>query len=144
MNKQIKSQGFTIVELLIVIVIIAILAAITMVAYNGITNRAHGSAAKQAAQNVANKAEAYNAEKGNYPSSTTSLTSTATGNADGTTTDSSWYMPASSVSFGTPASGQTNDSTVSYESCNSNKGATVTYWDYEKKTTGSVKVGSCS
>lgn len=33
-------QGFTIVELLIVIVIIAILAAITVVAFNGIKNRA--------------------------------------------------------------------------------------------------------
>ena len=33
-------RGFTIVELLIVIVIIAILAAITIVAYNGIQQRA--------------------------------------------------------------------------------------------------------
>jgi prepilin-type N-terminal cleavage/methylation domain-containing protein len=33
-------QGFTIVELLIVVIVIAILAAITIVAYNGITNRA--------------------------------------------------------------------------------------------------------
>ncbi len=41
MTKQTKSRGFTIVELLIVIVIIAILAAITIVAYNGIQNRAN-------------------------------------------------------------------------------------------------------
>ena len=34
------SKGFTIVELLIVIVIIGILAAITIVAYTGIQNRA--------------------------------------------------------------------------------------------------------
>jgi len=33
-------RGFTIVELLIVVVVIAILAAITIVSYNGITNRA--------------------------------------------------------------------------------------------------------
>ena len=40
MNRQ---NGFTIVELLIVIVIIAILAAITVVAYNGIQDRSRTS-----------------------------------------------------------------------------------------------------
>lgn len=39
-----KQKGFTIVELLIVVVVIAILAAITIVAYNGISNRAKDSA----------------------------------------------------------------------------------------------------
>jgi len=39
-------RGFTIVELLIVVVVIAILAAITIVAYNGIQNRAKQSAAQ--------------------------------------------------------------------------------------------------
>lgn len=38
MNKH-KQRGFTIVELLIVIVVVAILAAVTVVAYNGIQNR---------------------------------------------------------------------------------------------------------
>jgi prepilin-type N-terminal cleavage/methylation domain-containing protein len=38
-----KNRGFTIVELLIVIVVIAILAAITVVAYNGIQQRAANS-----------------------------------------------------------------------------------------------------
>jgi prepilin-type N-terminal cleavage/methylation domain-containing protein len=39
-----KQTGFTIVELLIVVVVIAILAAITIVSYNGVTNRAYDSA----------------------------------------------------------------------------------------------------
>lgn len=43
-----KQSGFTIVELLIVVVVIAILAAITIVAYNGIQNRSKQSAAQAA------------------------------------------------------------------------------------------------
>lgn len=44
-----QQKGFTIVELLIVVVVIAILAAITIVAYNGIQNRAKHSSAQSAA-----------------------------------------------------------------------------------------------
>ena len=62
-----KSQGFTIVELLIVVVVIAILAAITIVSYTGITNRANQSASKAAATTVQKKAELYYSEVGNYP-----------------------------------------------------------------------------
>ena len=71
MTKQIKSKGFTIVELLIVIVVIAILAAITIVAYNGIQQRAHTTSAKTAAENLAKKLEAYNAVNNAYPTSNT-------------------------------------------------------------------------
>lgn len=39
-NPSATRNGFTIVELLIVVVVIAILAAITIVTYNGITNQA--------------------------------------------------------------------------------------------------------
>lgn len=39
-GRLMKTQGFTIVELLVVIVVIGILAAISIVAYNGIQDRA--------------------------------------------------------------------------------------------------------
>lgn len=45
MQRGQKQKGFTIVELLIVIVVIGILAAITIVAYNGIQERARMSSA---------------------------------------------------------------------------------------------------
>jgi prepilin-type N-terminal cleavage/methylation domain-containing protein len=72
-----KDKGFTIVELLIVIVVIGILAAITMVAYGNITTRANANAAKANAANVAKVAEAYNADDttpGGYPASLAALT----------------------------------------------------------------------
>lgn len=48
-----NKTGFTIVELLIVVVVIAILAAITIVAYNGIQSRAQNSAtASELSQNA--------------------------------------------------------------------------------------------
>src|SRR5688572_21565548 len=53
------STGFTIVELLIVVVVIAILAAITIVAYNGITNRANEAAAQSAVASAQKKIAAW-------------------------------------------------------------------------------------
>lgn len=49
---QEKNRGFTIVELLIVIVVIAILAAISVVAYNGIQDRAKMSKAQGDLRNL--------------------------------------------------------------------------------------------
>lgn len=54
-----RAKGFTIVELLIVVVVIAILAAITIVAYNGIQDRARQSAAQSAVSQATKKIHAY-------------------------------------------------------------------------------------
>jgi prepilin-type N-terminal cleavage/methylation domain-containing protein len=79
LNKNIKQMGFTIVELLIVIVVIGILAAITIVAYNGIQNRGKTSAAQSAAVSAQKKAEIYNTDgpTGTYPVSLATLTGAA-------------------------------------------------------------------
>lgn len=63
-----RDRGFTIVELLIVIVVIAILAAITIVAYNGVQNRARDTNNKTDAVSLVKVAEAVNADTGAYPS----------------------------------------------------------------------------
>jgi len=63
-----KQSGFTIVELLIVVVVIAILAAITIVAYNGIRDRAQVSALQSQLSQAMKKVQTtaiLNAE--NYP-----------------------------------------------------------------------------
>lgn len=57
-------RGFTIVELLIVVVVIAVLAAITVVAYNGITNQAKASAQAQDIAQWKKKSEIHKIEKG--------------------------------------------------------------------------------
>lgn len=62
-----KYRGFTIVELLVVIVVIGVLAAITVVSYTGITTKAKGAAAQTNANSIQQVAESYNAEAGYYP-----------------------------------------------------------------------------
>ncbi|MDO4712380.1 MAG: prepilin-type N-terminal cleavage/methylation domain-containing protein [Candidatus Saccharibacteria bacterium] len=62
-----KSKGFTLVELLIVIVVIAILAAISIVAYNGVTNKARDDERASNARNLLNAAAAYNSDNDKWP-----------------------------------------------------------------------------
>ncbi len=71
MRKSIN--GFTIVELLIVIVVIAILAAISIVAYNGIQDRANASSSQSATRQVATKVRAHTVENGTCPANLSSL-----------------------------------------------------------------------
>lgn len=60
-------SGFTIVELLIVVVVIAILAAISIVSYTGITNRATESAVNTDAVQLGKQVELFKAVNGRYP-----------------------------------------------------------------------------
>ena len=53
-------HGFTLVELLIVIVVIAILASISIVAYNGIQNRAKNVATQSDLRQIEGFLELYN------------------------------------------------------------------------------------
>lgn len=62
-----RKSGFTIVELLIAIVVIGILATISIVAYNGVSNNTHDTAVKSDLANFAKKIRLYHAEKGEYP-----------------------------------------------------------------------------
>lgn len=80
-------QGFTIVELLIVIVVIAILATISVVAYNGIQGRARDSGRQQDIRQLTRALELYYIDNGEYP---TAGGSTTINGSWSTTADASW------------------------------------------------------
>ena len=139
-------QGFTIVELLIVIVVIAILAAITVAAYNGIQNRSRTSAGSANASSVLKKAELYNSLYSGYPTYCQLVTNTVapTGTpTTGTGLGASTPCVAGGASTGTEVtivgiSGLTmiavtgttssSGSVVTYIKCPA-VGAKVGYWD---------------
>ncbi len=73
-SKQ-RQPGFTIVELLVVIVVIAILAAITIVSYNAVTNNATQKSVETDAQSMVSQLSKYRSEAGRYPDNLNSLTS---------------------------------------------------------------------
>lgn len=62
-----KQNGFTIIELLIVIVVIAILAAISIVAFTGIQARAENAKTIQATAAWVKALQLYKTDHGNYP-----------------------------------------------------------------------------
>jgi prepilin-type N-terminal cleavage/methylation domain-containing protein len=119
-----KERGFTIVELLIVIVVIGILAAITIVAYNGVQNRARTTTNQANAQEVQNKAEVYAADTGNgvFPANGTAFEAIVA-------TDTAALSPKVKLLLGTvlPASG--TPTVLIYQQCGTD-GAKVGYYDH--------------
>lgn len=75
-------QGFTIVELLIVIIVIAILATITLVAYNGMQTRALEGAMKADIRQAVNQLETNKALTGHYPSDDASANLSSSGDSE--------------------------------------------------------------
>ena len=132
--KQTKQRGFTIVELLIVVVIIAILAAITIVAYNGIQNRAKTSSAAASASAVQKKAEIYAVDNttspGNYPTTLSALT--------GAASTASYSLASGSVTLQTTAlvagTAPSSEKTINFYTCDSAKGYKIQYYDFTQGT----------
>jgi prepilin-type N-terminal cleavage/methylation domain-containing protein len=134
--KTMKSeQGFTIVELLIVIIVIGILAAIIIVAYNGVTSSARDSSAHAAGVTMQKKIEAYNAAVGNYPSAATTTNDLNTQTASALTGSGLTMDTTANI---TAANGTTK---VRVEICTAPAGATgyrVTYFNYITNTMPAV------
>lgn len=127
-------KGFTIVELLIVIVVIGILAAITLVTYNGVQARAKTTAAESAAKELQNKSEAYAADdslgNGAYPNANQLYAATGTA-ALSTGTKTNYFSGASGAAATTLTA---TNSSLGYQLCptTATTGAKITYWDYTK------------
>lgn len=146
-NIKSKNSGFTIVELLIVIVVIAILAAITIVAYNGIQNRAKDSSAQALGNNVIKKAEAYFTINSAYPTLTEfegnfapGLTVAGGGGAES-------KLDTNTIAA-LQATDPANENQVQYETCTTPAGASVTYWqtsgDVTKYLGSATALSTCS
>lgn len=89
-----RQLGFTIVELLIVIVVIGILAAITIVAYNGIQKRASDTRRQSDIDIITKSLELYYIDNGRYPAGSGSTTINASWS---TTADASWQNLATAL-----------------------------------------------
>ena len=70
-----RNQGFTIVELLIVIVVIGILALLVITTYSGIQQKARNSKRQTDVQSLQTQLEAFYSQNGYYPSLTDMNTS---------------------------------------------------------------------
>lgn len=90
-----NTTGFTIVELLVVIVVIAILAAISVVAYRGIQSRARDAERVQHIKAITTALEMYYIDHGQFPTSAcgSACPSPKSINAHwATTVDGSWSV----------------------------------------------------
>jgi len=131
-----QEEGFTLIELMIVIVILGVLAGIVLFAVNGINDRGVHAACRTDQSTITTGVEAYYAKNGNYPANLApTLTSgsniflkwdtsfvDSSGNPTAAATDTSvqrngsgytiLYDPASHDVWAAPGTGSTPDATT--------------------------------
>lgn len=134
-------RGFTIVELLVVIGILAILATIVVTSYTSIQNRTRAENAKNNALYLQRKLQSYYQINNTFPTpstTTTQLNALTATKLNGVLT------------LGTPTT-NTGEKTAKLDICSSGGvGYRITYWDYVSNTlpgtpqiTGGTSPSSC-
>lgn len=145
-------RGFTIVELLIVIVVIAILATITIVSFSDVSTKGKDSAAETAVTAFKKKADLYTKDgpTGTYPISATDLTSDSV---------KSYYISDYTITYVTTNASRTVNSTNGTTTLNIRKcsgsltsqaaittanitGLQIISWDFSNKTYKVTTIGS--
>lgn len=135
-----SNRGFTLVELLIVIVVIAILAAISIVAFNGVQQRGRDSARQSDVSNIVKALTAYTADDYDWPADTeaaeealndyptANLSANITERLDGNTPD------------------ENNRNSYGYTLCSDDgvaTGARITWWSEQEGDTEELVAGRC-
>lgn len=133
-NLRRKDSGFTIVELLIVIVVIGILAAITIVSYTGITQQAKTAHAQQNASSVQAVADAFNAQYSSYPALSTDFAAVTAAK-----------LPAGiTISISADPDSTNGESTIRYQTRTVSSivvGGIISYWNFSTGAVVTVNVG---
>lgn len=136
-------DGFTIVELLVVIVIIASLAIVTVASYNAAQARSKSASAQSLGNQVSKKAEGWYSVLGAYPTYT-QLSTSKVNTTDTTPTspvESRLDDPANTI-FDAATANPTDEKKVGYRACTT--GAQVEYYDALAKAIQYIGIGGAS
>lgn len=141
-----KQRGFTIVELLIVIVVIGILAAIVIVAFNGVQNQAKATQRKADAQSIVKLAEAYNADdnaaSSGYPDTAARIHGYNNVKLPTNVRVAATPLGSAAAAPTTEAATMTDSSgvrTYTWKFCSATNGIIVYYWDPSAASGSNVK-----
>lgn len=128
--RKIHKKGFTLVELLIVIVVLGILVSISIVAYNGAQQRARDSRRHNDISELTKALEVYYSVNHKYPASGGSTT---INNTWSTTSDASWA--AFQTALGPYMDNNVPSDPISTPNTNVNAGIGYNYAYYSSPTT---------
>ena len=98
-----KNRGFTLLELMVVVIVVAILAALAIPSYIKQTRKARRNAAESSLQQIAVLEERYRADNSSYLAPTSTATWAQLGMSDPSGTYFTYTVTASAASGVTPA-----------------------------------------